>query len=474
MKIFNPVFLLISLLLYTSISGQTVHLSGSGSGYENAELKIYSQTDPVTKKLKPLLSISCDETGSFSCKIPCNKYEEIFIKTGIYALHLYVSDSSRYEILLPEYVAKEGNEELNPFFIETELIPEVFNNKDDINNLIRKFDSEYNPVFNLVAESVFRNYKKEEIRKEIIRLDKFSEVKDLPFYNNYIKCRMIMLNLIVSSSNQLKTEAEEFINASFDPGNRAFSDLAEQMYSEYFNKLSSGPLKDYFNRAIATASFSELRSVILHEGEITNKELADFVILLNLNADYYERNLPGDNVRKIISLMRSQGESVIIKSIALSMLGRINSSLPGNSPPDFSLLNNDGKRMSLIDFKGKFLLLGFVRSDSPPSIMELGIINMWYKKYAKDVQIATILTDKNFKLASGIFKNHGFNWIYLDGSKKDMLEFYYDLKMYPSFLLLDREGKIIANPSPYPSENLELTINKIILEDSTRSGSQNR
>jgi len=58
--------------------------------------------------------------------------------------------------------------------------------------------------------------------------------------------------------------------------------------------------------------------------------------------------------------------------------------------------------------------------------------------------------------------------------KREDLEFKYDLKMYPSFLLLDREGKMIANPCPYPSEDLEGTINKILLSDPIRSGSENR
>ena len=49
----------------------------------------------------------------------------------------------------------------------------------------------------------------------------------------------------------------------------------------------------------------------MQNGKIINKELADFVALLNLNTDYYERNLPGENVRKIISSMRSQGETIL-------------------------------------------------------------------------------------------------------------------------------------------------------------------
>jgi hypothetical protein len=474
MKIYRPGFSLIYIFLCASIGAQTVTLSGSGLGYQNAELRFYLQSDPVTKRLKHVQSVTCNEKGSFSCEIPCPGSGIIFIKAGIYNLHLYITDSSRYELLFPDYVAKPGGEEQNPFFIETEFIPEVINNPEDVNNLIRIFDSDYNQVFNLVAERVFSNYNKEKIPQDISTLDKYRGLTGQPFYNDYVKCRMIMLKLISSVATGEQAEALEFINSGFIAENQALQDLAEQIFKGYFNKISSGPLKDSFNRAIAIASFAELRSVILQDGKITNKELADFVILLNLNIDYYEANLPGENVRKIISEMKQEGSTDFIKNVASAVLFPINSSLSGNFPPDFSLLNSDGKLMSLKNFRGKYLLLGFARSDNQASLLELGIINMWQKKYINDIQIVTILSDKDFKNACAVLKNKGFKWTFLDGSKKEMLEFNYNLKMYPSFLLLDREGKMIANPCLYPSENLEFTINKILRTGSTLSGSENR
>jgi peroxiredoxin len=234
------------------------------------------------------------------------------------------------------------------------------------------------------------------------------------------------------------------------------------MFSGYFNQLFEGAQKDNFSRAIAIASYPEIRSVIKQDGKISNIELSDFITLLNLNDSYYNRTLPGDNIRKIISIMKSQGSTPLIQNIATEVLGKINSSLPGSIATDFSLMNSDGKLMSLKDFRGKYLLLCFARSDSQASVMEMGIINMWYKKFIDNLFVVTILTDKDFKTASGILNNRGFIWTFLDGSKKEMIEFIFEIKMYPSFMLIDREGKIIADPSPFPSENLEAVIRKIV------------
>jgi hypothetical protein len=173
MKIFNPLVYLALLSLQVSMSGQTVTLSGTGSGYKNTELRFFAQTDPVTKRLKPLKIVSCDQDGKFSCEIPVTKSGIIFIKTGIYNLQLFVNEGSTYELIMPDYEARPGSEDQNAFYIETEMIPEVSNNANDINNLIRAFDYDYNPVFNYVADLVVKNFRKETIPNEISKLDKF-------------------------------------------------------------------------------------------------------------------------------------------------------------------------------------------------------------------------------------------------------------------------------------------------------------
>jgi peroxiredoxin len=471
MKICRYFFLLVFLSFFPSVRGQSVLLTGSGNGYKNAELRFFCQTDPITKRLKPILNITCDEKGTFSCAIPYSKNDIIYIKTGIFNLHFYLTDSVRYELNLPDFEAKPMNEEQNPFFTETDLIPEVVSNKQDVNNLIKAFDFDYNPIFNLVAERVFINYKKDEIQQVISKLNKYIGVNEPSFYTDYVKGRMMMLNLIW---NQDHAEAIALLNNGFNTGNQALTDLAEQMFSGYLNELSSGLSKESFSRAIATASLSELRSVIQQKSKIANKELIDFIILLNLNEDYYTKNLKGENIRKIISLIKSEGATVFIQNVASTVLDKMDYSIPGNSLPDFLLLNSDGKLMSLKDFRGKYLLLCFVRADNQSSLTELGIINIWQQKFINDVNIAVVLTDKDFKSSSRLLKNRGFKYIFLDGSQREKLEFDYDIKMYPSFILMDREGKIIADPCPYPSENLELTLVKLLLVNPVHSGSENR
>lgn len=473
MKIYRVLFTLAFLHIIFSLPAQVVTISGSGQGYQGAVLRIYSQSDPVTKRLKPIIKIVCDEKGSFSFEVPCKARELIFIRTGIFCFTLYATEGSKYELRLPEFISKPGGEEQNPFFVEKSLIPEVVNDTNDINNLIRLFDSEYDPIFNDIAERVFRNFKKGEIPGLVGKLNKVSEATGPEFYSDFVKYRMIMLNLVAFGSYPGRIEDSTLINERFVPENQAYLDLVEQMYNGYFRGLSSGPLKESYRRAITLSSLTNLREVILRDGKAVNKELQEYIILLNLYSEYYSGSIQLENAENIFSALKSEGASPFIKGIASTLLEKIKSGLPGSVLPDFSLDNSSGGKVSLKDFIGKYLIISFARSDNTATLMEFGLLKMWYKKYLNDLNIVTILMDNDYRSALKRMEKNAFSWYFLDGSSSDFLEYRYDIRMYPTFLLLDRESRIIADPALFPSENLESLIRKIIEEEKDRSDSKN-
>jgi len=469
MKIYRVCFTLFFLVIFSCLPGQVISISGSGRGYQNAELRIYSQSDPITKRFKPLFRTLCDEKGSFSFEVPCKGRELIYIRTGIFCFSINAAEGSKYEIRLPDFISKPRGEEQNPLFVEKNLIPEIVNDTNDINNLIRIFDAEYDPIFNDVAERVFRNIKKGEIPGLIEKLNRVSRANGPVFYSNFVKYRMMMLNQVAFGTYPGRIEDSTLINARFDSENQAFLDLVEQLFTGYFRGLASGPLREAYNRALTSSSLNDLKYVILKDGKAVEKQLQEYIILLNLCSEYYNGSVPLENTIKIISSLKSDGFSPFIKEIASQLLEKIVSTLPGTIPPDFSLLNDNGRKVSLKDFKGRYLIMSFTRSDNPATVMEFGLLNMWYKKYQADLEVITILTDHDYKSAMKKMENNGFKWTFLDGSSSDFLEYQYDIKMYPTFLVLDRENRIIADPASFPSEYLESWIRKLIREEKERS-----
>ena len=452
-------------MLYSSLSGQSVRLNGSGEGYRGAELRFFIQSDPVTKRMKPIFRKTCDDMGAFSCEVPVTGYATIFIKAGACTFMLFVNSGSDYQIGMPEYIPRPAGEDDNPFFLETRIIPEVISDTNDINNFIRLFDQEFNPLFNTVADRVALNYRVTEINAEIGRLNGIAAMRKDPFFSDFVLFRLMMLNNVASGTYLGRVEDSVLINRRFLPENPAYMDLIEQRYGGFLKKMATGPSVNAYFSAMSSGSLKEVRELVSAETGTVEPQLLDYIILMNLYSEFYESPGSQKAVTGILSAIRSEGSSEYIKGLASVLTDDLLSLLPGTKPPLFSLKGISGNRLSNDDFRGKFLLLSFSRSDNSSSLLEYGLLKMWNARYKDDLEVVTILRDRKFEEAVIRMKNFGFDWIFLDGSDSDILDYNYDIRMYPSFMLVGRDGNIISNTCPMPSENLESYIRNIIQRD---------
>jgi hypothetical protein len=213
MRIFRALILL--LILPFSLQpahAQKIRISGSGKGYNGEELRVFYQSDPVTKSLVPLLKLYCDTTGHFDCEADVKPSANIIITTGIYSLSLYIDTVSDLVIKLPDFIARTTEEEQNSFFAETKVIPEVVNKPYDLNNLVRNFDMEYNPVFNSVADRIMYKIRKNEIPGLIEKLNRLSSPGLPEYFNEFVRYRLVMLNQVANGEYAGRMEDSVLIN----------------------------------------------------------------------------------------------------------------------------------------------------------------------------------------------------------------------------------------------------------------------
>lgn len=451
----TALFLLFSFCL---LSGQNVRISGSGKGYAGVEMRIFTLSDPITKSLKPFTRVLCDEKGSFSVSVPVKGTGTIFIRSGVFTFYLYAAEGRVYQIKLADFIPKPPGEEQNPFFEEVKILPEIVNDTTDINNLIRKFDAVYDPAFNRISDRVVYNTKRNDIPGIIEELNFLSTPGMPELFADFIKFRLIMINMVGSGEYSGRVEDSVLINKKFVPGNPAYHDLIEQRFTGYFATVLNGPYRTDFINAIASSSFADLEKAILHDGKVSNEELADYIILLNLFPAWYDGSIPRENILKLFSSMSSAGCSEYIMELASVISERILALNEGYPAPGFALRDSEGNEKTIAAFGGKYLLLSFARSDNAAVMAEFGILNSWYKRYSANLQVITILTDSDFASAVAAMRSAGFGWTMLNGSKQDMVEYNYNVKMYPAFILVGRDGKTVSSGCPFPSENLERTL----------------
>lgn len=132
--------------------------------------------------------------------------------------------------------------------------------------------------------------------------------------------------------------------------------------------------------------------------------------------------------------------------------------LPGNISPEITLNDLDGNSVSLSDFKGKIVYLDFWFWGCTGCMMELPFAKTLHKRYEnKDIVFLNVSSpgkeyvEREIKLIKKD-KIEGINLI--DGDRYYATQ--YQVKAYPTYFIIDKDGKIAVPNAPRPSEENDL------------------
>ncbi|TFH36108.1 MAG: AhpC/TSA family protein [Bacteroidia bacterium] len=129
---------------------------------------------------------------------------------------------------------------------------------------------------------------------------------------------------------------------------------------------------------------------------------------------------------------------------------------PGNDAPTFTLPDINGNEVSLADFAGKYVYIDFWATWCGPCKIEIPVLAELAVEYKdKNLVIVSISVDKDKQAWIDMITNDKPEWLQIhDGVN---MNDDYLVKYIPTFVLLDREGKILNPRAPRPSSGEKLT-----------------
>jgi peroxiredoxin len=151
------------------------------------------------------------------------------------------------------------------------------------------------------------------------------------------------------------------------------------------------------------------------------------------------------------------------KQIAGDMISVLTKLRPGTPAPGFTLKDRTQKEVTLSDFRGKPVILNFWTTYCQACVHEMDKLKIIYDKYSDQVAFISISADKDFKkMLFYINMKNDFIWNFLHiGDDYDLLKDY-DVRSYPLFVLIDKDGNIVQCPADLPGSGLELMLQKLV------------
>lgn len=446
-----------------------VKLFGNSKEWANKELQFYKYSDYITYDEILIGKTKIDNNGDFTLYINVNDTTYIFTYLGKYAGYMYVVPGRSYQIVLPPYQEKTEADKLNPYFEPIFIHLGIIDvEENDINILIHMFNDTYSSYFSkYVVESINKtNINPKEIEKDIEKIEvPFINYKD-EFFKNYRIYKYALLEHLSFKEKSVAIAEKYFKNKKILLTNPSYMDLFNQIFTNFFEfhgRTKEG-IKIYedinvhkdYNCLVNTLSKNSLFN--------NNYELMELVILKCLFEEFYKDKFSRSGILNILDTIINETKYEQNKIIACRIKNKITKLLPGYNPPDFNLYDINGNLKNLQNYRGKYVYLNFCNTASYSCLMEFDLLNDIQNRHKNNLIIVTISTDSLVNSFKQFVETKGYNWEFLHyGNYPEILK-EYDIRSFPTYFLIDPQGKLVMSPAPSPSEYFEYKFINLVRE----------
>lgn len=141
---------------------------------------------------------------------------------------------------------------------------------------------------------------------------------------------------------------------------------------------------------------------------------------------------------------------------------------PGQPAPEFTLTDINGKQRSLNEFKGRVVYLDFWASWCGPCLMEMPASKKLEQQFHQaDIVFLYVSIDEDAQSWKDMVKKKEIQGVHLNAPDfNHTISKAYNVTGVPSYFLIGRDGKVIDNAAPRPSnkKDIEQAINTALVE----------
>ena len=453
-----------ALLLLTLLAAnvgycQMAHIKGTAPSYAGDSLTFQTYSDLITYNEEPLGKVKVDKRGSFQSSLKVVEPTFVFVVLGAQKGYFFAEPGKEYNLIFPPKVPKTEEEHLNPFFKEETFHIGISScPRSDINYLISLYDDLFNEKFNAIAQESFKTKGKVKIDSSIYQLDTIGAKLQNPFFEAYKRYRMGLLKHLVMVYKSKSISDQYFLNQPILYTNPSYMELFNQIYDRFFLFYNQPSRGDNVGSSISAASLSRLKKVLSKDSVLKNDQHLELVILKGIYDGFYEDNFSRKNLLTLLDSLYFSTTVPEHKAIATNIREKVIRLLPGYFPPAFRLYDINGKPFSLEQFRGKFVYLNFCSVSSYTCLQDFVLLEQIHKKYGKHVEIISISTDSNIDDLKHFLSTKPYKWTFVHyGAAPDIIN-RYDVRAYPTYFLINPEGKMEVSPAPTPHEKLEIML----------------
>ena len=457
MKKYKTLIVLILLLLTCNVANsQNVKITGKVNE-PDALIRLLTYNDMLTYEQTLVFETKSDADGNFLIETEIDDVVMAQIAVNLERVDFLIKPDATYDI---EIVIPEQKKNVSYFEREIPELKIVNINDDDlyyqyhVSNMI--IDDFLVDNFN----QLYRGRKYYLLDSLDVKIERNLNKIKSDFVKNNVRYRKAAIRMIVDNDNAKKVVNQYFNKQDVLYSNPAYMDLFQEIFTNYlatrnFNQLELEQMlyADYDK----FMSYLKEKDVFLAE----NASLAEIIIAYNLKGLFYE--LSEDRIA-VLEKLKSIGQNTKNqknKEIVDDILKQINRLSFNSDAPDFSLKDKNGNIVKLSDYKDDMILLQFVDEVSSMTDYQFELLKDFSNQWQDTIQVVTIATKDSFDDFNKMFEDRNYKWTLLNLDNEILLLEKYQIRLFPDYVILGKNGKIGMSPAPSPEQYLDFHVRRL-------------
>ncbi len=460
----RKIIIFFSFLIVSAFSlGQNVTVKGYATGAKNRCVRVKTYSDLISNKEELLVTTYTDSNGYFEAKFKTSdiKYGKLYI--DYYSSDIYIEPNKTYEIKTRSIIINDAtdkeNHNLKPLIFDYVIL----NSKpNDLNSLIQKFNINYNNFLlknmKLCRSKVFKA-KIDTLKTNLA--DTFSNITN-EYFKNYMKYRFATLEFQANAASDNYLFDRYLYKQPILFDNIEFMSFFNEFYDGYFNQADR-PVRLYdIEKAVnIQKSRDALLDTLGKDTTFRNEYYREVIALKMLNTAYGMPEFSTKCIEQVLNQFAEKSKFEKVRLISKNII-RVHSRLSINSPaPEFKISNIDGDKVSLSDFKGSIVYIGFFQSRNLACLEEFELMRKLYDKYSDTIQFVSICCDRDSSTYSKFVKEKKYKWPILYCGMNFKLLDEYQVRSFPFYFIIGKEQNILLYPAESPSNNIESVFKEI-------------
>lgn len=468
-------YLLFILLIGTNIfcdaAPSITTIKGHNKDYAGEIIRVYKFVDFITKKQEIVAYDTVNKNGDFL--LTFHQFETLLITVplGIYNTIIFTEPGKTYEVVLPPLQPKTKADILNPFHHQVEVYLGVKNvDSLDLNLQVADFNDIFNKYIDSHQYIIFNKPNASIIDSVIDVIDHKFTNNDNLFFENYRKYKYAILKNATYMSDSRYVIREYYHEAPFLYQNPTYMDLFNQLfanYISYYMKTSEG--ERLFSDIAYAKSPQHAKETFSNNMVLLNDTLQELVLLKGIHDAFYQKAIPISSLIITLDSLMCCSNIDYHKTIAENIKHKVLKAKQGFDAPKFELSDAEGKIITSDSLFSAFTYLNFISIESFVCLQDFEILKSFHENHKSDFKIVSICIDDDFERIKKHFNENGYDWTLLNyGLQKNIISDY-NVKAYPSYYLVNPNGKLSLSPALSPRENFELSFFNIFRDFEKRN-----